>query len=106
MVFLRAHDRIVDSDPMDQVEFVVITARVRVSGLDNGEHPSDVNAFDTKLLCELAAQRDHRRFAMLDVAARKKNHDSPAGWANSSLEPSEMTALTISSISGDVTTEP
>ena len=72
MVFLRALDRIVDSDPMDQVEFVVITPRVRVSGLDNGEHPSDVNAFDTKLLCEFAAQRDHRRFAMLDVAARKK----------------------------------
>ena len=55
MVFLRALDRIVDSDPMDQVEFVVITPRVRVSRLDNGEHPSDVNAFDTKLFCEFAA---------------------------------------------------
>jgi hypothetical protein len=50
----------------------VITPRVRVSGLDNGEHPSDVNAFDTKLFCEFAAQRDHRWFARLDVAARKK----------------------------------
>ena len=72
MLFLRAVDRIVDSDPMDQVEFVVTAPRVRVSGLDNGEHPSNVNAFDTKLLCEFTAQRDLRRFAKLDVAARKK----------------------------------
>ena len=73
MLFLRALDGIVDSDPMDQVEFVVIAPRVLVlSGLDNGEHSSDVNAFNTKLFCEFTAQRDHRRFARLDVAARKE----------------------------------
>ena len=72
VLFLRAVDGIVDSDPMDQVEFVVIAPRVRVSVLDNGEHPSDANAFGTKLFCEFTAQRDHRRFARLDVAARKE----------------------------------
>ena len=70
VLFLRAVDGIVDSDPMDQVEFVVIAPRVGVSGLDNGEHPSDVNAFNTELFCEFTAQRYHRRFARLNVAAR------------------------------------
>ena len=78
VLFLRALDRIVDSDPMDQVEFVMITPRVRVSGLDNGEHPSDVNAFNTKTLLRVRA------------AARP---------------PQVRQALTISSIPGDVTTE-
>ena len=72
VLFLGAVDGIVDSNPVDQVEFVVIASRVRVSGLDNGEHPSNVNAFDTELFCEFTTQRDHRRFARLDVAAWKE----------------------------------
>jgi hypothetical protein len=51
---------------------VVITPSVRVSVLDNGDHPTDVHAFNTKLFCEFTAQRDHRRFARFDVAARKE----------------------------------
>ncbi len=72
VLFIGAADGIVDGDPMDQVEFVVIAPRVRVSGLDEGEHTSDVHAFNTKLFCEFPAQRDHHRFARLDVAARKE----------------------------------
>jgi hypothetical protein len=72
VLFLGAVDGIVDSNPVDQVEFVVIASRVRVSGLDNREHPSDVKAFNTELFREFTAQRDHRRFARLDVAARKE----------------------------------
>ena len=72
VLFLGAVDGIVDSNPVDQVELVVIASRVRVSGLDNREHPSDVKAFNAELFREFTAQRDHRRFARFDVAARKE----------------------------------
>jgi hypothetical protein len=72
VLFPRAVDGIVYNDTMYQVEFVVIAPRVRVSGLDNGDYPSDVNAFNTKLFFEFSAQRGRRWFARLDVAARKK----------------------------------
>ena len=72
MLCRGAVDGIVDSNPMDQVEFVVIASRVRVSGLDNREHPSDVKAFDTKLIGEFDGAASHRGLARLDVAARKE----------------------------------